>query len=222
MNTTTPTLLLEARSQLGQRIKLSKRSRLDSTLARLGDRFLVIEKGAAVVFAGNATADPFFLSVVGPDHVFTPSFAAMRRNCEPSIGVQAITDCTMRLLCRKDWHSLSAEHSELDRSVIEQSVEQLQIVQFHLAQQCTRSSIERTRFALYSYAKCLGNPSPCGRLAVSLSRAELASWISVSVDRVSRIVRKLHQDGEITITGRSILIKPDLIGRIQGKGSRVA
>lgn len=214
--------LLLANPSLGDQICLQRRSRLEGTISKRGNEYLVLESGAAVIYARNPTDVPFFLSVVGCGHVFTPAFGYAGQVGGLEIGVEALVDCTLRSFPYGKWKSLASQFDALDKSIIEQSAEQLQIIQFHLAQHCLGSSVERTRFALYSYAKCLGRPSPCGRVAIRVSRAELASWISVSIDRISRIVRQLHNADELTIEGRSILIKRDMIEHIQAKSSWVA
>nr|CEK42088.1 hypothetical protein PQBR57_0135 [Pseudomonas fluorescens SBW25] len=42
----------------------------------------------------------------------------------------------------------------------------------------------------------------------------MASWIGVSSDRIARLIRELHLSGEVTVSGRSIMVSNDLLSTL--------
>jgi hypothetical protein len=126
------------------------------------------------------------------------------------ISIESITNLSIRRFSSLDWGRMTLKHPEANRAVIAQASELLNIVQYHLTQHCMRDNLERTRFALWSYARHLGTTANCGRQLIKVSRGDLAKWIGVTSDRITRLVRQLHDADEIVIRGHSILINPEL------------
>ena len=176
--------------------------------------YLLIEEGAFLLYAASSAGARYFLSIVGAGHVFTPQSMSQLLRGKYRIGVEAMRDVKLKMYSREQWDAVSSERPDLNSWVLEQEAQQLQIVHFHLAQHSQRSSLDKTRFALCTYAIGLGLPLPCGSKSIKISRAELANWIGVSSDRMCRLVRELHASGEVTICGRSIKVSSGLLASL--------
>lgn len=176
--------------------------------------YLLIEEGAFLLYAASSAGARYLLSIVGAGHVFTPQSMSQLLRGNYRIGVEAMLDVKLKMYSQEQWDAVSSERPDLNSWVIEQEAQQLQIVQFHLAQHSQRSSLDKTRFALCTYAIGLGLPLPCGSKSIKISRAELANWIGVSSDRMCRLIRELHASGEVTICGRSIKVSSGLMANL--------
>lgn len=199
---------------IGRCIHLPKGASVAECWDHGNDDYLLIEDGAFLLYAASSAGERYFLSIVGAGHVFTPHSMTQLLRGKYRIGVEAMREVRLKLYSREKWASVSRERPELNSWVLEQEAQQLQIVHFHLAQHSQRSSLDKTRFALCTYAIGLGLPLPCGSKSIKISRAELANWIGVSSDRMCRLVRELHASGEVTICGRSIKVSSGLLASL--------
>lgn len=214
MHNSIPSQVLISDPSLGTSVTIRRGETLASVIEPDADEFVVIEEGAILLFAMNNTHQRFYLSIIGAGYVFTPHSIALALHSQDRIGSEAMRDVRLRRITKAHWEVVSRAHPSLYNWVIEQEAQQLQIVQFHLAQHLQRSSLDRTRFALCSYAQGVGLPLPCGSKSIKVSRAELASWIGVSSDRMCRLIRELHESGEVTVSGRSIKVSNGLIASL--------
>lgn len=206
-----PSQILASDPNLGSCFKLHRGQSLASAVAQDGGEFLLIEDGALIRYGTNGAGERFYLSIIGPGYVFTPQSIRLANQNHERFGIDAMRDVRLRRISRTEWQTANRLNDQLYNWVIEQEAKQLQIVQFHLAQHVQRSSLDRTRFALCTYAQGLGSLLPCGSKSIRVSRAELATWIGVSSDRIARLIRELHVAGEVTVSGRSIKVSSDLL-----------
>ncbi len=198
-------------SHLGRSVTLLRGAAVAGELHQARDEFILIEDGAFLLYATNGEGARYYLSIMGEGHVFTPPSMAHMLNDTQRFGVEVMRDVKLKVLTRDQWNTLILERTDLYNRVLEQESQLLQIVQFHLAQHAQRSSLDKTRFALCTYAKGIGKPNPCGSRTIKVSRSELASWIGVSNDRICRLIRELHHTGEVELIGRSIKVNSSLI-----------
>lgn len=196
---------------IGRCVTLPRGAAVAGELHQARDEFVLIEDGAFLLYATNGEGARYYLSIIGAGHVFTPQGMSQLLSGTERFGVEVMRDVKLKVLTRDQWDSLSREQADLYNWVIEQESQLLQIVQFHLAQYAQRSSLDKTRFALCTYAKGLGKPNPCGSRTIKVTRAELASWIGVSSDRICRLIRELHHTGEVELIGRSIKVNSGLL-----------
>lgn len=206
-----PTQVLASDQSLGTSFTLRRGQPLASAVTQDSGEFLLIEDGALLMFGTNGARERFYLSIIGTGYVFTPQSIRLANQNHERFGVEAMRDVRLRRISRSEWQTVSRLHPYLYKWVIEKEAQQLQIVQFHLAQHVQRSSLDRARFALCTYAQGLGSLLPCGSKSIKVSRAELASWIGVSSDRMARLIRELHATGEVTLSGRSIKVSKGLL-----------
>lgn len=211
MLNTLPSQVLTSDPSIGTRFTLYRGQPLANSVAQDNGDFVLIEAGAMIMFGTNGSGERVYLSIIGAGYVFTPQ--SIRLACQNSerFGIEAMREVRLRRITRAEWQAVNRLHPHLYNWVIEQEAQQLQIVQFHLAQHVQRSSLDRTRFALCTYAQGLGSLLPCGSKSIKVSRAELATWIGVSSDRMARLIRELHVAGEVTVSGRNITVSSDLI-----------
>lgn len=214
MPTTLPTYALACDSELGTAAAIKRGDSLSQVAEASTDEFVLVEEGAILLYALNNTGERFYLSIIGAGYVFTPQSMALALRSRDRISSEAICDVRLKRISRAQWESACRTHPRLYNWVIGQESQQLQIVQLHLAQHVQRSSLDRTRFALCSYAQGIGLAQPCGGKSIKVSRAELASWIGVSSDRMCRLIRELHAAGEVTISGRSIKVSTGLMASL--------
>lgn len=184
---------------------------LSSAITQDDGEFVLIEAGALLMFGTNGAGERFHLSILGNGYVFTPQSIRLAIRNNERFGIEAMRDVRLRRISRAEWQAVNRLNPYLYNWVIEQEAQQLKIVQFHLAQHVQRSSLDRARFALCTYAQGLGSILPCGSKSIKVSRAELATWIGVSSDRMARLIRELHVAGEVTVSGRSIKVSNDLL-----------
>lgn len=211
MHNTLLSQILTSEPSLGVGVTIRRGGNLSGVIEKAADEFLLVEDGAVFLFAMNDTGERFYLSIIGAGYVFTPQSIALALHSKDRINSEAISDVKVRRISKASWETVNRTYPNLYNCVIEQEAQQLQIVQFHLAQHVQRSSLDRTRFALCCYALGIGLTLPCGSKAIKVSRAELATWIGVSSDRMCRLIRELHAAGEVTISGRSIKVSTGLM-----------
>lgn len=214
MQNTLPSEALTADPGLGVRATIQRGESMVGMIDAGSDEFVVVEGGAILLYALNSTGERFYLSIIGAGYVFTPQSIALALHHKDRISSEAISKVDLRKISKAQWDSVNRNNPNLYNWVIDQESHQLQIVQFHLAQHVQRSSLDRTRFALCSYARSIGMSLPCGSKSIRVSRAELANWIGVSSDRMCRLIRELHAAGEVTISGRSIKVSTGLMASL--------
>lgn len=203
--------VLASNPSIGTTFMLRRGESLASVFEQVSGEFLLIEDGALLMFCTNGATERFYLSIIGSGYVFTPQSISLTNQNSGRFGVEAIRDVRLLRISRAEWQAVTRALPHLSTWVIEQEAQQLQVAHFHLAQHVQRSSIDRTRFALCTYAHGLGSLLPCGCKTIKVSRAELATWIGVSSDRIARLIRELHVAGEVTVSGRSIKISSNLL-----------
>tara|TARA_R110002124_G_scaffold128157_19_gene288722 strand:- start:19479 stop:20126 length:648 start_codon:yes stop_codon:yes gene_type:complete len=186
-------------------IRLRKNSPLPGRLDSVQSEYFILKSGAVALFASSPLGEKLFLSIVGPGYVFSPSLRSP--DLDLKIIMEAKSDVELSVQRYADLGIPDGARTSVEALIAAQQAELLNIAQFHLVQIKQRSSVERTRYALQNYASHLGIPTPCGCISIKLSRAELADWIDISCDRLSRIIRELHVAGHLTVKGHSILIK---------------
>lgn len=214
MHNSLPSQVLASDPTIGVSVTIRRGETLASVIEQDADEFVLVEEGAILLFAMNNTRQRFYLSIIASGYVFTPQSIALALHSQDRISSEAMRDVRLRRVSRAHWDKVCRAQPSLYNWVIEQEAQQLQIVQFHLTQHLQRSSLDRTRFALCSYAQGVGLPLPCGSKSIRVSRAELASWIGVSSDRMCRLIRELHESGEVTVSGRSIKVSTGLIASL--------
>lgn len=217
MHNSHPSHVLTSDPSIGTSHTLTRGTALSEVLAQGREEFVLIEGGAIVLFAKSETGERFYLSIISEGHVFTPQGVGLLLKGHEKFGARAMRDVVIRRIPRQQWITANQEHPGLYNWVIEQEQQQLQIALFHLAQHFQRSSLDRTRFALCTYAQGLGLIQPCGSRTIRVSRAELATWIGVSSDRMCRLIRELHDTGEVTIMGRTIKVSNGLLSSLYPK-----
>lgn len=205
------TQVLASDPAIGASMTLRRGASLPEALALEADEFVLIEDGAILQFATNGAGERFHLSIIGPGYVFSPQSIDQLIRSQDRFGAEAMRNVQVRRISRTQWETINRVHPELYNWVIEQESQQLQIIQFHLAQHIQRSSLDKARFAICTYAQGLGIPNPCGSKTIRVSRAELALWIGVSSDRMYRLIRELHQSGEVEVSGRYIKVSTSLL-----------
>lgn len=214
MHNSLPSQILKSNLSIGSRHLLPRGMGLVDGIGRNGDEFVLVESGAILQYATSSSGERLYLSIISTGYVFTPQSIA-QLICNDQFGADVIRDVSIRRIPRSQWEAINREHHELYSWVIEQEAQQLQIVHFHLAQHLKRNSLDRARFALCAYAQGLGLEHPCGSKTIRVSRAELASWIGVSSDRMCRLIRSLHESGEVTVAGRSIKVSLTLMSSLR-------
>jgi CRP-like cAMP-binding protein len=214
MHNTQPSQALRSDSTIGTAFTVAKGKPLPGKLAAQGNEYVVLEVGAILLYATNGDGTRYLLSIIPAEHVFTPQSLRLLLSNEGRFRAVAICDLRMRCIKPEEWTRISALHPELNPWVIEQETKQLEIVQFHVAQHLRRSSLDKTRFALWAYAQGVGMTQPCGSKTIKISRSELASWIGVSSDRMCRLIRELHGSGEVEVMGRSIKVSNSMLAKL--------
>ena len=173
-----------------------------------GDVFYVEEGLAKLVRTGPDGRDQI-LGLRGAGWFLGAAFVLAFR-AHPASAV-ALTPCRLRRLSRQAFLDLMAKHEALSWHVHQMHSREV-LSQFQqMAELGTATSRQRLERFLRRFTEA-GIPSRNGggvRLSLPLKRWELASLIAVTPEHLSRLLRRLRDDGVIRVNAGAIVV-PDV------------
>ncbi|OYW27735.1 MAG: transcriptional regulator [Caulobacter sp. 12-67-6] len=121
------------------------------------------------------------------------------------VSAEAMTDATVRMVRRSALSQLAAQRPEVARALFRLTVEGLQRSQDHVLMLGRKSARERVVSLLIDLANRTGAD---GELDVPMSRQDMADYLGVTIETVSRTLTQLQVDGVIAIpTTRHIVLR---------------
>jgi CRP/FNR family nitrogen fixation transcriptional regulator len=118
---------------------------------------------------------------------------------------EAITDATVLVARRVSLSDLSDQGGDVARQLLQLTVEGLRRTQDHVVLLGRKSACERVASLLLDLAERAGNPRT---LDVPMSRQDMADYLGLTIETVSRTLTQLQGDGMIEIpTSRRIVLR---------------
>ena len=173
-----------------------------------GDVFYVEEGLAKLVRTGSDGREQI-LGLRGPGW-FLGAALVLTFRAHPASAV-AVTSCRLRRLTRQAFLDLMAQHEGLSWHVHQMHSREV-LSQFQqmadLGTATSRQRLERFLRRFTGAAPANGNGGGV-RLSLPLKRWELASLLAVTPEHLSRLLRRLRDDGVIRVTDGAIVV-PDV------------
>ena len=167
----------------------------------------VIESGTIALFAQVGQNERFFLTIVGKGFIFSVDADPSAASSSLNISAEAITPTFIRYVRSARWKGVCASHPQLREKSLCDLAALSHAIQGHLSWVRDRSNSDRALFAIQRFAYSQGEAVDNGYLSVLLRRTELARWLGLSYDRVGRIIRDLHNKGDVRISGHKLLVR---------------
>lgn len=136
---------------------------------------------------------------------FAGGYFGIEAGAEHRTSAEAITDSTVLLARRLSLSDLARQDSDVARQLLKLTVEGLQRTQDHVVLLGRKSACERVASLLLDLSKRAGNPTT---VEVPMSRQDMADYLGLTIETVSRTLTQLQADGMIDIpTSRRILLR---------------
>lgn len=120
------------------------------------------------------------------------------------VSAEAMTDTTVRMLRRGALSQLATQRPEVARVLFRLTVEGLQRSQDHVLMLGRKSARERVVGLLVDLADRTGGDA----LDIPMSRQDMADYLGLTIETVSRTLTQLQADGDIAIpTTRHIVLR---------------
>jgi len=143
---------------------------------------------------------------------FAPDFLGRPFAEKNGVTAEAATDVTLCRFPREDLHEMMASSGGLELRLHQQSLKELDDAREWMLTLGRRNATEKVAMFLLQLAK---HSDPTRRLSpdqpmpivVPLSRSDIADFLGLTIETVSRQFTKLRKDGVITeISGRSLML----------------
>jgi CRP/FNR family nitrogen fixation transcriptional regulator len=135
---------------------------------------------------------------------FTGGWFGIEAGAEHRTTAEALTDATVLVARRVSLSDLANQRGEVARHLLQLTVEGLQRTQDHVVLLGRKSACERVASLLIDLAARAGNPRV---LDVPMSRQDMADYLGLTIETVSRTLTQLQADGLIEIpSSRRILL----------------
>lgn len=185
-----------------------KKNEVVSNLDEKVGRFFNVMKG--VVKLSNVTPDGR-QQIVGLQ--FAPDFLGRPFNERTQVSVEAATDVELCSFPKATLEKLIAENSELEHKLHQQALEQLDDAREWMLALGRKTANEKIAFFLYWVA--LHNDPSCQEkenieVSLPLTRAEIADFLGLTIETVSRNFTKLRKSKLIDILDRNTVIISDM------------
>lgn len=131
------------------------------------------------------------------------------------VTAEAMTDATVRMVRRGALSELAAQRGDVASALYQMTVTGLQRSQDHVLMLGRKSACERVVGLLMDLAERTGAH---GELDVPMSRQDMADYLGLTIETVSRTLTQLQGDGVIAIpTTRHIMLRDRAaLGRLRG------
>lgn len=149
------------------------------------------------------------LTLLYPNDIFAPAFAPPL----PGSVLSAVAASEFWRLPARTFEALLADDPELTQYVCGRLADQYARAVLHTAVVGGLSGEERVASFLIELALRLGSPGPAGiSFTVPLSRTEIADYLALNADTLSRIMSRLKGRGLVARTGRDRALVTDWDG----------
>jgi CRP/FNR family nitrogen fixation transcriptional regulator len=139
------------------------------------------------------------------EFLFAGGYFGIEAGDEHRTSAEAISDCTVLVAHRIHLSDLAAQDSHLARQLLKLTIEGLQRTQDHVVLLGRKTASERVASLLLDLSSRAGDPVT---LALPMSRQDMADYLGLTIETVSRTLTQLQADGMIEIpTSRRIVLR---------------
>ncbi len=136
---------------------------------------------------------------------FARGYFGIEAGEEHRTSAEAIADSTVLIARRISLAGLAGQDNDIARQLLKLTVEGLQRTQDHVVLLGRKSACERVASLLLDLSERAGNPRT---LEVPMSRQDMADYLGLTIETVSRTLTQLQVDGMIYIpTSRRIVLR---------------
>jgi CRP/FNR family nitrogen fixation transcriptional regulator len=136
---------------------------------------------------------------------FTGGFFGIEAGAEHRTTAEAIADSTILVARRVSMNDLAAQRGDITRQLLKVTIDGMQRRQDHVVLLGRKSACERVASLLIDLAERGGDPHV---LDVPMSRQDMADYLGLTIETVSRTLTQLQLDGTIALpTTRRIILR---------------
>lgn len=143
---------------------------------------------------------------------FAPDLMGRLFRTESPLTAEAASDVVLCRFPRSVLEALVASSSELKQHLLEQSLRDLDDAREWMVTLGRKSAVERVASMLLLVVSRTGGSERQGELTIELpiSRADMADFLGLTLETVSRQVSRLRRDGIISVQGHRSVVVHDL------------
>lgn len=173
------------------------------------DKFYVINSGKAKIFKYTKEGKEQILYIVGQGD-FLGDLSLLKKD-ELKFNAEALEDLYMCQLTKDDFDKVVRENPEISIKILEVLYDRIFKLE-NLVQSLSTKDIEsRISGLLLSFIKDFGVPiNNVVRLELPLSREDMANYIGVTRETISRKLNSMQEEGIIELVGNKTIILKDL------------
>lgn len=144
---------------------------------------------------------------------FAPDFLGRPFRAESSINAEAATDVTLCSFPKAAMDRMMKEHPGLEHRLLKQTLEELDEARDWMVTLGRKTAAEKVASFLLLIARNIDPEAGTGRKAVTfdlpLTRADIADYLGLTIETVSRQLTRLRADGVIRIENNRHVIVDD-------------
>ena len=180
-------------------MRARRRQRLVMSSKR-SDIIYVVKSGVLVLSANGGSGHRQLLAILYPGDAFSMALAPPL----DGVGVVAMTDCDLIRMRRSALEDFPSEMQELEAFLQQRTAELHARSILHIARLASLSSESRVAAFILELALRTGQVvNDTATCDLPLSRSDIADYLSLNADTLSRIMTRLKSRGTVATVGRS-------------------
>lgn len=143
---------------------------------------------------------------------FAPDFLGRAFSKQSAFNVEAATDVTLCTFPRSAIDRLLGESADMEKRIFLQTLRELDDARQWMLTLGRKTAREKVASFLLLIARSLDPSAPAGRsraFSLPMARTDIADFLGLTIETVSRQLTKLSADGVITVRNRDVEV-PDL------------
>ncbi|MBP0113432.1 MULTISPECIES: helix-turn-helix domain-containing protein [Bradyrhizobium] len=136
---------------------------------------------------------------IGAFHLVGDIFG-LENGCEHRFTTEAIVDTTVRLIKRQSLETVAESDAMVARNLLSMTTSNLQHAEDHMLLLGRKTSLERVAAFLIEMDKRL---TAAGVMALPMSRRDIADYLGLTLETVSRALSRLHELGVLGFVGNT-------------------
>jgi CRP/FNR family transcriptional regulator len=151
--------------------------------------------------------------------LFKGDFMGIDKRTQAGIGIQALTEVEICHFQPSYFYKFIHEAPNLEEEILRLTVEDLNNARSHLTLLGRKTAVERVAsFIQYMVARGVQSGGAVGTAVLHMTRGDIADYLGLTTETVSRIFSMLKRDGSIQLfeLGGVRLLKPEKIETMAG------
>lgn len=198
-------------TELGQVVSLiiQKNHPKGSLICREGEPFenlLLINRGKVKIYRNSADGKEQILYILSEGDFFGERNLLLKQKLV-EYNVETMEDTLVCMITRQDCHRLLLQHPAIGLKIMEELCERIDKLENLLSRISPRETDDRICLMLLEFRKKYGKSQPDGTVIIDLplNREEMAAYIGVTRETVSRKLNALKEAGIIDFIGNKKL-----------------